>query len=89
MGIHLSHSEPAAHAPRTAETAFFLSEAEIERLTGYRRPHEQLAELHRRGFHRAHRDRLGRVALTRAHYDAVERGEVSRPKPQLRRLRKP
>ena len=71
-----------------AHDDLLLSETELSRLTGYRRPHEQLAELHRRGFHRAHRDRLGRVVLTRAHYDAVERGEISRPKPQLRLLRK-
>ena len=43
-----------------------LSEAELAALTGYRRAHEQLAELHRRGFSRARRDRLGRVVLERA-----------------------
>jgi hypothetical protein len=63
-----------------------LSDTEIERLTGYRRPHEQLAELHRQGFSRARRDRLGRIVLERAHYEAVAAGNVVRPKPQLRLL---
>lgn len=48
-----------------------LTPAEIEGITGYRRGAEQLDELRRQGFYRARRDRLGRVVLERAHYDAV------------------
>ena len=48
-----------------------LSASEIYDLTGYARPVEQLAELHRLGFTRARIDRLNRVVLERAHYDAV------------------
>jgi hypothetical protein len=50
-----------------------LSPDELVRLTGYRRAHEQLRELHSQGFTRARRNRLGEVVLERAHYDAVER----------------
>lgn len=46
--------------------------AELQALTGYKRPSDQLRELHRLGFYRA---RLGKVTrqviLERAHYDAV------------------
>lgn len=45
-----------------------LSNDEIKDLTGYSRKAEQLEELHRRGFYRAYRDRLGRVVLERAHF---------------------
>ncbi len=54
-----------------------LTRSELQRITGYRRPAEQLVELHRRGFHRAHRDRSGQVVLERAHYEAVCRGASS------------
>lgn len=54
------------HAPD-----LLLTEAELVRLTAYTRPSEQLAELHRQGFHRARRNRFGQVVLERAHYDAV------------------
>jgi hypothetical protein len=64
-----------------------LSEAEIERLTGYSRATEQVEELRRQGFSRARRNRLGRVVLERSHYDAVTRGEQSAPKPKVRLMR--
>lgn len=48
-----------------------LSAAEVEALTGYLRPCDQLRDLQRQGFHRARRNRLGAVVLERAHYDAV------------------
>lgn len=66
-----------------------LSASEIADLTGYARPAEQVAELHRLGFTRARIDRLGRVVLERAHYDAVcdgrfatntSRGDNDRPR---------
>jgi len=56
-----------------------LDRDELRRLTGYKQPAAQLAELKRLGFTRARRDRLGRVVLTRAHYDAVEAGRNPGP----------
>jgi hypothetical protein len=62
-----------------------LKPQEIAELTGYRQPAAQLAELHRRGFWRAYRSRLGTVILERAHYEAVARGETApKPAPRLR-----
>lgn len=61
-----------------------LSEQELRDLTGYSRQAEQLAELHKLGFARAHRNRLGEVVLTRAHYDAVESGKVEPARPKVR-----
>lgn len=69
-----------------------LSDAELVALTGYQRQAEQLVELHRQGFSRARRDRLGRVVLERAHYEAVCAGQrlpADRPRvrpPKLRGL---
>lgn len=63
-----------------------LSPDEIRELTGYTQPAKQLVELHRRGFVRAYRNRLGQVTLERAHYDAVARGEIVAPKPKVRML---
>ena len=48
-----------------------LTPDEIRELTGYSQPGKQLAELHRQGFCRARRDRLGRVVVERAHVEAV------------------
>lgn len=49
-----------------------LSRAEIESVTGYRRPSEQLAELKKRGFYRARRSpTTGAVILERPHYEAI------------------
>lgn len=45
---------------------------EIYRVTGYKRPLDQLDELQRQGFFRARRSRVdGKVILERSHYDAV------------------
>lgn len=66
-----------------------LSEAELLELTGYKQPAAQLAELQRRGFHRAYRNRLGRVTLERAHYEAVcalRAGSEDKPRPRVRLL---
>jgi len=53
-----------------------LSQEEIEELTGYMRPLDQLEDLRQRGFIRAFRCRkTGKVILERAHYLAVCRGE--------------
>ena len=67
-----------------------LSEAELQRVTGYKQPAAQLTELHRQGFSRARRDRLGRVTLERSHYDAVTRaqlGEMPARRPMLKSQR--
>lgn len=65
-----------------------LTLAELAQLTGYRRPAEQLAELHRQGFYRARRSpATGAIILERAHYDAVCGG--ARQTPGGPRLRTP
>lgn len=79
-------SEPAN------ESMAVLPEAEIVAITGgYRRPSDQLNELHRQGFFRSRISRLtGRVILEREHYIAVCRGatiqataSLDRPKVRL------
>lgn len=66
-----------------------LSAAEIYAVTGRKRPSEQLAELHRLGFHRAHRARgIGHVIVERAHFEAVRSLGV-RPLPMLMVPREP
>ncbi len=56
-----------------------LEPDELQRLTGYRRPSDQLAELLRQGFYRARRSPSdGTVILERPHYDAVCAG-ASKP----------
>ena len=60
-------------------SALTLDQAELEQLTGYRQPSRQLAELHRQGFVRARRNRLGDVVLERGHYDAVVAGDRVQP----------
>lgn len=66
-----------------------LTPDELAEITGYSQPHKQLAELHRLGFSRARRDRLGRVVLERAHYDAVATGGATQapPRPKVRLLK--
>ena len=54
-----------------------LSRDELRSLTGYRRPAEQLIELHKRGFHRAYRNAAGRLILERVHYEAVCKGAAN------------
>lgn len=68
-----------------------LPAEEIQRMTGYKRPGDQLSELHRQGFYRARRAKVtGEIILERPHYDAVCAGggqsanDSDRPK-----LRKP
>lgn len=65
-----------------------LTPGELTQLTGYRRPAEQLAELHRQGFYRARRaPTTGAIILERAHYDAICGG--ARQKTHGPRLRTP
>jgi hypothetical protein len=61
-----------------------LSPEELRELTGYARAAEQLAELHRRGFSRAYRNRLGEVVLERAHFEAVCSGAIVPARPKVR-----
>ncbi len=71
-----------------------LSPAEIQEVAGgYKRPGDQLAELHRRGFWRARIGKItGQVILERAHYDAICAGaaqpgsERPRVRPNLRAI---
>lgn len=63
-----------------------LSPQEIEAVTGYKRPADQLKELERQGFYRArHSPTTGQVILERAHYDAVCAGARQPKAPQVRR----
>lgn len=64
-------------APAQVPVSLNLSATEVvEASGGYKRPAEQLEELHRRGFVRAWRRRSsGKVVLERAHYDSVVRGQ--------------
>ena len=68
---------------RMMMSSITLSHAELVEITGYHQPSKQLAELHRRGFHRAYIGRHGLV-LERAHYEAVCAGASERNKPKLR-----
>lgn len=62
-----------------------LSTIEIERITGYKRPADQLAELHRQGFYRARRSpTTGHIILERAHFDAVCAGAKPANEPRVR-----
>lgn len=66
-----------------------LSPMELEAITGYRAPACQLRVLLSRGYWRAYRDRLGRVVLERPHYDAVCRGQDSKPQERARPVLQP
>lgn len=65
-----------------------LEADELQRLTGYRRPADQLAELLRQGFYRARRSPSdGTVILERPHYHAVCAGAstpANEPRVRLR-----
>ncbi len=56
-----------------------LSDAELVALTGYKRASEQIAELHRQGFSRARRNRLGKIVLERTHFRGVLSRALSEP----------
>ena len=73
-----------------------LTPAEIQQIAGgYKRPGDQLAELHRQGFYRARIGKVTRqVILERPHYDAVSAGAGQQSKadstgarPKLRSVR--
>lgn len=55
-----------------------LSPEELQAVTGYKRPHDQLKVLHKLGFYRARIGAVTRqVVLERAHYDAISTGRVT------------
>lgn len=59
---------------------FTIDADQIQRITGYKRPGDQLRELHSLGFWRARRCRVtGQVILEQPHYDAVCRGQDAKP----------
>jgi hypothetical protein len=75
-------------------TDITLSLDEIKQVTNYKRPGDQLVELHRRGFYRARIGKVtGQVILERAHYDAICAGagqpgnDSTRARPTLRSVR--
>lgn len=73
------HALPGAALP--APPGLNLSPEEVaDAAGGYRRPADQLRELHRRGFVRAYKAPVsGKVVLERAHYLAVTRGQFAPP----------
>ena len=66
-------------------SSIVLSAEELQSVTGYKRPADQLRVLHKLGFYRA---RLGavtrQVVLERAHYDAVCAGAAAANAPAYR-----
>lgn len=74
-------------------TAIRLSPEEICDVTGYRRPTEQLQELHAQGFYRARRNPVdGTVILERAHYAHIcagggEPANEPQVRPKVRSIR--
>lgn len=65
--------------------AITLSHDEVEAVTGYKRPNDQLVELQRRGFARARLSpTTGKVILERAHYESVCGGQQATRRPQVR-----
>ena len=66
-------------------TAATLSAQEVAQITGYKRPADQLDELHRQGFYRARRSpTTGSIILEREHYTAVCAGSRQENTPKLR-----
>jgi len=53
-----------------------LTQSELVDITAYSVATKQLEVLHRRGFHRAYINRLGKVTLERSHYEAVSHGSA-------------
>lgn len=73
----------------TVAAAITLTAEELEALTGYRRPADQLAELLRQGYWRARRSVVtGSVILERAHYEAVAAGQDA-ARPRVRPVQAP
>jgi hypothetical protein len=73
------HPLPGAPWPPLPDPAptLNLTPAEVEAAAGgYKRPGDQLRELHARGFTRGYIAKpTGKVVLERAHYEAVTRGQ--------------
>lgn len=72
-------------AEAVQRTSLTLSPEEVKAASGgYRYASRQIVELHKLGFHRATLDKNGHVRLERAHYEAVCRGTVERPRPKVK-----
>lgn len=70
------------HGAKLVRPGLNLSEEEVQEAAGgYKRPADQIKELHRRGFVRASRAMggTGHVILERTHYLAVTRGQFAHP----------
>jgi len=62
-----------------------LTKEELQSLTGYKRPADQVAELRRQGFYRARTSpTTGSAILERAHYDAICAGARAPNEPKVR-----
>lgn len=62
-----------------------LTKEELQSLTGYKRPADQVSELHRQGFYRARTSPTsGTTILERAHYDAICAGARAPNEPKVR-----
>ena len=62
-----------------------LEPQEVTQITGYKRPADQLDELHRQGFYRARRSpTTGNIILEREHYIAVCAGSRPTNAPRVR-----
>lgn len=62
-----------------------LEPNEVTQITGYKRPADQLSELHRQGFYRARRSpTTGNIILEREHYTAVCAGARPANEPRVR-----
>jgi hypothetical protein len=72
---------PGVAQPIQRDGGLNLTEQEVrDACGGYRRPADQLKELHRRGFARAfRRNGAGPVILERGHYQAVISGQYGSP----------
>ncbi len=62
-----------------------LTKDELADITGYRRPADQLEEMHRQGYWRARRSAPGSVICERAHYEAVCSGAQPANEPRVRK----
>lgn len=80
MGRMASPRLPRFWERRDRRVSLTLSPDELAKLTGYKRPADQLRELHRLGYFRARRGRVtGEVICERAHVEAVAAGTAAVP----------
>lgn len=82
---------PGVELPAREPGGLNLTPEEVrEAAGGYKRPKDQLRELHARGFSRAFISKVtGRVVLERAHHEAVTRGQFGAPASNQAAVHKP